>query len=266
MGGGGDGGASKIREQEDERNRKVQEATKAINEQFDGKAAYKRGTGAQTTSFVPGQTYYDASGTASVPNAAAAPGSAAMGPDYWSSIVPKTTGAAPTPLYSGVENVAATPGFDNNYFKSIADAYLQFQTPLLQEQIEAARRNLPMKFGSTASSAYQREAANLERDYAREQANIAGKGLDFANEQRGEVERNRSDLISMANAGTDASALASQSAARAAALAKPPTFSPIADLFNKYTGSAATGVQAGMIANQNKLLYGAPRASVRTVT
>lgn len=144
-------------------------------------------------------------------------------------------------------------GFDDNYFNGISDAYLKFQQPLLEEQVTKARKDLPYQFASTDGSAYQTKLGELERDVLREQANLRDKAVTVGNDQRGEVERNRSDLVSMANAGTDASAVASMSAARSAALAKPAPFNPITDLFQKYTAGLANATIAG-----NQGGYGMP--------
>lgn len=269
---GGDGGAGQIRADEDARNKRVQKNIADINLQFGGSPASKRGTGTQTSAFVPGQTYYDAAGNATVPvpNAPAAAGPANPATGYLAALMPtvgKGTPKAASPLYTGVEDVPAVAGFDNDYFKNVADAYLNYQTPLLNEQADVARRALPSRFASTSSSAYQREAGNLERDIQREMSNLSDKSLDFSNQQRSAVENNRSDLIGMANSGTDASALATQTAARMAALAKPPAYSPITDLFSKYAAQAGSYAQAKMYdqINQAPLYYGAGQDATRNV-
>lgn len=133
----------------------------------------------------------------------------------------------------------AFKGFDDNYFSSIADEFMKFQTPLFEEQLTKARRDLPLRFASTDNSDYQRTLAELERDSLREQANLRDQATTFANQQRQSVEQNRADLLGQATSAGDVAASASQAAARAAALAKPPAFSPIADLFQKYTANAA---------------------------
>jgi hypothetical protein len=172
-----------------------------------------------------------------------------------------------TPASPGV---VAKPGFDDAYFANVADAYMAYQKPLLEEQAAVARRSLPNQFASTGSSAYQTQAANLERDYSRESSNLADKSLDFANQQRSTIENNRSDLIGMSNAGTDATSLATQTAARMAALSKPPAYSPIADLFSKYAATGANYAQANMYGNLNNaggnsLYYGPSSSAVKTV-
>lgn len=150
------------------------------------------------------------------------------------------------------------PGqFTDDYFKGIADAYSKFQQPLFDEQAAVARRELPYGFASTDSSSYIQKKGELERDIARQGVQIRDQGTDFSNKQRASVEQNRSDLVQMANAGTDAGTIAQLSNARASALAKPPVFSPVADLFQKYTALAANGAQAQNPALnfQNPLLF-----------
>lgn len=163
--------------------------------------------------------------------------------------------------------------FNDNYFNSIADAFMAYQQPLFDEQVTKARRALPLNVSSTANSDYQRLMGEFETDAQRQQADLRGKATDFANERRAEVERNRADLVSLANAGTDASATASMAASRANALSKPPTFSPIADLFQKYTAGAALASQLPGAAAATQpdgtrpLLFsgGGKNTSVRTV-
>lgn len=156
-------------------------------------------------------------------------------------------------------------GFDDSYFKNIADSYRRFQNPLFAEQHGEAQRRLPMGFATTASSAFQKKAADLERDASREQTQINSRGEDFANQQRSQVEANRSDLISQANAGTDAAASAAQALNRANALSRPPTFSPVADLFQKYTGAFANNQiaqNAGYNTGMPSLSFGVPKSAV----
>jgi len=230
----GDGGAGQMRADETKRQQDIEAATRSVNEIFDGRPASKRGVNPVTTP-VSGQSYYDASGNPvsynftppmpGDPNWGVARGDVATQPqgDY----------------YSATEDVPATSGFNDDYFKSIADSYQAYQAPLFEEQVTKARRALPMRFSSTDNSDYQRALGELETDISRQSTDLSQKGLDFANERRAEVERNRSDLISMANSGTNATALATMAANRSAALSKPPTFSPIADLFSKYTAMGA---------------------------
>jgi hypothetical protein len=157
--------------------------------------------------------------------------------------------------------------FDDSYFKNIADSFFAFQKPLYEEQLAEARRTLPFKYASTGNSEYMREAAALERDALRKEAELRDAGMSFANEQRGAVERDRADLVNLANAGTDANAVAQMAVSRSAAAAKPPQFSPIADLFQKYTAGIANASIANnqRVQRESPLLFNPGTKSVRTV-
>lgn len=200
---GGDGGAGELRTQEFERRGRVQEAMNRIAGVFGGD--------------VPG------------PAVAA---TAKNGQALFMKDGQLTTDA---PFQAHHE-----PGqFGDDYFNNIADSFKKFQTPLLDEQSAEARRSLPFGFSSTASSAYLRKKGELERDIERQQAQLGDQALDFSNKQRGQVEQTRSDLVSLAQSGVDANAIAQMANSRASTLARPPVFSPIADLFQKYTALAA---------------------------
>lgn len=150
-------------------------------------------------------------------------------------------------------------GFNDDYYGSIAEAYKNFQMPLLDEQAKEARRVLPFGTASTQSSAYQRQAGNLERDISRQTADIGNKAVTFANTRRGEVENSRSGLLNLAQSGADVETVNAAAADSAKVFGTPspyiqgaivPTpvsqqqFSPISDLFAKYTADAANGALA----------------------
>lgn len=154
----------------------------------------------------------------------------------------------------------AFSGFNDDYYAGLAKSYRDFQTPLLEEQFGDARRAMPLRFKSTANSAYARRMGELERDRQRADTDIAKQGEDVAAQRRGEVERERGALLSQAEMGAGLDTAANQSASMARALAQPPSFSPIGDLFAKYTANAAN---ARIASDQGyrpvrPLLFGSP--------
>jgi hypothetical protein len=151
----------------------------------------------------------------------------------------------------------AFSGFNDNYFLGIADAYKKFQTPLFQEQAAEARRKLPMSVPHTASSAYQRKTGQLETDILRGETDLQSKAIDESNRRRGEIDYERTNLLNLATGGATAETVAQQAAQKAQQFAAPPEFSPIADLFQKYTADAANYALAG----QSR---GSPRAQAVT--
>jgi hypothetical protein len=135
--------------------------------------------------------------------------------------------------------------FDDNYYVSIADAYKNYQRPLFEEQAGEARRKLPMSVPNTASSAYQRKLGDLETDIMRGESDLNRSAIEESNRRRGEVDYERSSLINMATGGATAETVANEAATRAQQLAQPPSFSPLADMFAKYTADAANYALAG---------------------
>lgn len=274
----GDGGSGEQRRQEDARQARVANETDIINSIFAGAPARKHGVDqildwgdAVNTNAETGGVVYDKNGNLISSGATGGgPGPSAI--------------STSDPLYAafngggGVYHTAIdlpeSTGFNDDYFNSIADKFSKFQTPILDTQIETARRELPYKYASTDSAEYQRAAAELERDAAQQRAQVASQGQDFANTQRSQVENERSNLLNMAIGGADANTLAQSANSHAAALAKPPSFSPIADAFQKYTqaGSynpaflgAAPGQPLYFGRPPNSNLYPSGSGSVRTV-
>jgi hypothetical protein len=139
----------------------------------------------------------------------------------------------------------AFAGYDDPYYSGIADAYKKYQMPLYDEQVTEARRKLPMSVPNTQSSAYQRRARQLETDVQRGQSQLDSDAIQQANARRGEIDFQKSDLMNMATAGADTASVADAAGQRAAQYAAPPQFSPIADMFQKYTADAANFALAG---------------------
>lgn len=155
---------------------------------------------------------------------------------------------------------SAFGGFNDDYYAGLANAYKNYQMPRLDEQFGEARRALPLRFKSTANSSFARRSGELQRDYDRGQTDIAKQGEDVAAGRRGEVERERGNLLSQAEMGAGLDTTAQQAASVARGLAQPPAFSPIGDLFAKYTANAAN---ARLAADQGykpvrPLLFGRP--------
>lgn len=143
-------------------------------------------------------------------------------------------------IAGGTDRVNQTFGqYGDDYYNSMFKAGKDYYGPQLGEQYSEALRRLPMNFASTKNSAFAREAGNLERDRMRRETDVNQMIQGRVNERRGEVERHRADLIGQLNAGSDADTVATQATERAKSLTAPPEFSPLGDMFSKYTGMAA---------------------------
>jgi len=142
-------------------------------------------------------------------------------------------------------NQAFTP-FNDAYYANISDLYKQHYTPLVTEQYNEAKRQLPFTFGNTQNSEYTRRMGELERDYERQQVDIGAKALDFGNQQRQSVESQRGSLSNQVTAGASPGTAASLADGAAKSLSATPAFSAIGDLFGKYVANASNGAYANL--------------------
>lgn len=148
---------------------------------------------------------------------------------------------------------SAFGSFNDDYYGGITDAYKSHYTPLIAEQYDKVKRELPYQFASTGSSEYQRRVAELEADYQRQMVDNASQAEQFANDRRSQVESQRGNLISQVTAGADPNTAATLAAGAVKSLSAQPTFSALGDLFAKYTGNAANyaGAQQAQGTGQN---------------
>lgn len=143
-----------------------------------------------------------------------------------------------------------TPG----YFGGIGDAYRRFYRPQVDDQAKDARRATTLQFANNPnSSAANRVAGNLQGDYNKAVANVGSGGIDATNQARSQVEGQRGNLLNLVNAGSGLENVAAQSANYASTFSPPVQYSPLGDLFSKYTDNfrMANQAQQGGYTNPN---------------
>ncbi len=164
---------------------------------------------------------------------------------------------------------SAFGAFDDNYYDDIANKYKANYTPLIAEQYDKVKRELPYQFASTQGSEYQRRVSELEADYQRQMVDNASQAEQFANDRRSQVENQRGNLISQVTAGADPNTAATLAAGAVKSLSAQPTFSALGDLFAKYTGNAANYANAqqaqGMGQNYTPISFGQRSGAVTNV-
>lgn len=255
-GGGGDASAEQ-RRLEEERQRRVNEGVARVNAIFSGGRV---GTGqVDPGGFQYGRTYYDRSGnpvtvqpqtepTSIVetrrPNwmqndpggkvARAGPARQIPAAQYYA----KAFGS--TPLYSGVSE---SEGYNDQYFDTIADAYLNYYRPQLEEQYERARRNVTLNSPSRGSG-YLRNLGDLDTDYQRESVALGERAQGERMRAKQDVESNRSQLIRAAEAGSAPDVVAQQAVEASKFLRQPPAYSPLGDLFQRTAATVANAKAA----------------------
>lgn len=158
--------------------------------------------------------------------------------------------------------------FDDPYYDGIAKAYMDYYRPMLDEQFGEAKRTLTLSSPSAGSSAFARSMGLLSRDYARENTAIADRAQQDAAQARGEIEGQRSSLLSSVLAGTGVDEAGSMAVARARSASAPRPYSPLADVFSRALSSAANvsrATTAGFQPSSSPLLFGSGGSNVRTV-
>lgn len=136
-------------------------------------------------------------------------------------------------------------GYDDDYFSGVAKSYRDHFDKQVGEQSEEARRKIMLNWpGGPNTSGYARRMGNLTRDTERQFSDVASQSVDFANRHRGTIEDNRSNLMAQLQGGASAESVSSQAQSRAAAAATPPAYSPLGDLFARYTAIPANQVLA----------------------
>lgn len=149
--------------------------------------------------------------------------------------------------------------FGDDYYDGVAKAYSEHYLPLVDEQYADAKKALVLSApGGVGSSAYAKRLGDLEKQYLREQVSIGERAAQQANQYRGDVATNRQQLLAQLEAGTGVDTAASLAAERAKALNAPQAFSPLGDIFGKFTADAAnySSASQNIQSQQNPLLFG----------
>ena len=123
---------------------------------------------------------------------------------------------------------------DGGFFNQRAQDYQGYAIPQLDRQFGEEQRSLAYKLadaGLTRSSAAAKTIGDLEREYTTNRQQIVDQASDYARQARGDVEGARSNLIGMAQATGDSSAVGNAAVNQSAQIASAPAFSPLGQLF-----------------------------------
>lgn len=135
--------------------------------------------------------------------------------------------------------------FNDTYFDGRKQAYLDYATPQLDDQFADASKALTYQLarqGLLDSSVRADKSAELQKKYDLTKQQIGDQALSYSTEARNNVEKARSELITMLNATGDAEGAVNSATSRASALSEPQAFSPLSSLFADFT--SALGQQA----------------------
>jgi hypothetical protein len=137
--------------------------------------------------------------------------------------------------------------FDDPYFQGIQQSALDFYNPDVNRQATDAREALTKNLarsGNLSGSVGATQFGDLDRSIAEQQAGIADRARNISLDARGQVDQNRSNLLSQLSSTADPYAAANAASAAASQLSAPQQFSPLGDLFSKFANIGASQVSA----------------------
>lgn len=132
--------------------------------------------------------------------------------------------------------------FDTPFYEALSKSYVDFARPQLDEQIEDAREQTTFalaRSGNLDSSTRVDQFADLDKRYGTALQGLYDEGRQYGTDARGSVESARADLVSNLQVTGDATGAANAAMARAKALATPPKFQPLEQLFVDATSGLA---------------------------
>ncbi|MCO5089881.1 hypothetical protein [Bosea sp. (in: a-proteobacteria)] len=133
--------------------------------------------------------------------------------------------------------------FTDDYFNNQRQSYLDYATPQLDDQYADAQKQLTYSLtrsGLLDSSVRADKEAELQKKYDLTKQQIADQAQSYSTDARNNVEKSRSDLITMLNTTGDAEGAANSAITRASALSQPQAYSPLTQLFADFTSTLGT--------------------------
>lgn len=143
--------------------------------------------------------------------------------------------------------------FGPNYYQGLGDAFRAYYRPQIDEKFADAKRATVFRYADNAdSSAANKRGAELQRDYGRAFTDLESGAFDTVNKAKQDVEAKRANLLALAEGGAGMENTAAIARGAASADIGRSGYSPLGDLFSKYTSNLASAAQrsdAGMPVN-----------------
>lgn len=132
--------------------------------------------------------------------------------------------------------------FDQPFYNDFQNRFLDFYTPQLDQQLADARAKISTGLadrGMLESSAGLRALGRLQDKNNIERTTLANQAIDQANQLKGQVENQKSDLYALNEASADPSRMGPLVSGAVTAFAAPQSFTPLEDVFASVINSAA---------------------------
>jgi hypothetical protein len=141
----------------------------------------------------------------------------------------------------------AFASYDDDYYNGFKQDYLDYYTPQIDREYKDTRGKLftgLLERGMGESTVGAGKLADLQRQADEARTNAANQATDAANELRGRVEGEKTNLYTLNLASADPQAINSRALASATSLAAPQAYSPIGQIFANALQPIAYGVNA----------------------
>lgn len=149
---------------------------------------------------------------------------------------------------SGLARVNEVFGqFDDNYYKGVSDAALNYYQPEVDRQYTDARRAATYNLargGKLQSTAGAEALRKLSEAKARTDVDIANRAQGYATDTRRNIEGQRNDVIGNLYASADPEAAYSSAVTAAELGRQAPTYSPLGDLFSAFIATGGNALAA----------------------
>lgn len=164
--------------------------------------------------------------------------------------------------------------FGPQYYSGLGDAFRDYYKPQIADQFRDAQRATTIKYADRAgSSSANRRMGDLFRDKLRAETDVEMGAADAVNRAKQDVEGKRSNLIGMVEAGGSLENTAAMARAAASTNIGQQPYSPMGDLFSRYTrtlSAAANAADQGNYVNpvfqrQVDFMRGKPSGSQRVI-
>jgi hypothetical protein len=164
---------------------------------------------------------------------------------------------------AGKANIdSAVAQFSDPYFAGVAKSYRDVYNPQLTDQYNTSRDQLTALLAGTdtlGSSVGNNAQAQLEKQRAVQQGNIANQGQDVANNMRAQVGNAKTNLYSMNANAADPLAAAVQSQAQAGAIVAPQAYPTLSNTFASVLSPFASAFKTN--SQSTNPIYNAPNAN-----
>ena len=150
----------------------------------------------------------------------------------------------------------AYSGFDDDYYGGYKDTYTDYYNPQVDDQYKTALDQLTAALsgrGILESSPGIAKLGELQKSYDQGRTQVANDADVASRSLRSNVENSKTDLYALNQSSADPEGIGARATGQATALAAPPSFSPLGQLF--------AGILSGFAGGKQQPGLGTPYAS-----